>query len=72
MTNNLQLNAKVRTDEGKGASRRLRRTNNIPGIVYGGGKNPQSITLGHKDVMKALKIGGRLIPETARRLEISE
>ncbi|RKF13636.1 50S ribosomal protein L25/general stress protein Ctc [Alginatibacterium sediminis] len=47
------LNAEVRTDLGKGASRRLRHTDKVPAIVYGAGKEPVSITLEHKSVIKA-------------------
>jgi large subunit ribosomal protein L25 len=55
MSNNLQLSAEIRTDAGKGASRRLRHSNKIPGIIYGAGKAPQSITLEHHQVAKALE-----------------
>lgn len=48
------LNAQVRSDLGKGASRRLRRINsNIPAILYGGDKAPVSLTIAHKDIAKA-------------------
>ena len=40
-----QINASPRTDTGKGSSRRLRRQNQIPSIVYGAGKQPTMITL---------------------------
>ena len=40
------LNAEVRSDLGKGASRRLRRNaGNVPAVIYGGDKAPTSITL---------------------------
>lgn len=56
MATNFTLTAKVRTDAGKGASRRLRRlANELPGIVYGGTKGPQSISLIQKDFAKALE-----------------
>ncbi|MCH9691403.1 MAG: 50S ribosomal protein L25/general stress protein Ctc [Gammaproteobacteria bacterium] len=52
----LTLNAKVRSDEGKGASRRLRRLEaRVPGIVYGGTATPQSISVLQKDLFKALE-----------------
>jgi large subunit ribosomal protein L25 len=49
-----ELNAELRTDKGKGASRRLRlNADMIPAILYGAGKDPQSLTLAHKDIHKA-------------------
>ena len=48
------LDVKSRTDVGKGASRRLRRnTGDIPGIIYGAGKDPASITIRHDDLLHA-------------------
>ena len=41
------LRAEVRTDLGKGASRRLRHENKVPAIIYGAGKEPMGITLDH-------------------------
>lgn len=46
----IEINAKSRAAQGTGASRRLRRTGNVPGIVYGGGKDAVSIELNHKDL----------------------
>ena len=49
-----ELNCTVRTDLGKGASRRLRRLNgDIPAVLYGGGEDPVSLTISHKDIAKA-------------------
>jgi len=45
-----ELNVELRTDKGKGASRRLRRANKVPAILYGAGKEPRSLTLGHNDL----------------------
>jgi len=50
----LTLNATVRDDMGKGASRRLRHANKFPAVVYGAGKDPVSITLIQKDVQHEL------------------
>lgn len=47
------LEAEVRTDLGKGASRRLRHANKVPAIIYGEGKEPISLTLEHKNVFRA-------------------
>ena len=50
------LNAEVRSDLGKGASRRLRRLANlVPAVIYGGDKAPQSITLLAKELAKLLE-----------------
>jgi large subunit ribosomal protein L25 len=50
-----ELAADVRHDMGKGASRRLRREEKVPGVVYGGGKAPVSLTLEHKSISKSLE-----------------
>lgn len=50
-----EIEAAVRHDMGKGASRRLRREEKVPGVVYGGGKEPVSLTLEHKAVVKSLE-----------------
>ncbi len=49
------IDAQIREDSGKGASRRLRRKNLVPAIVYGGEQTPQSITLEHKTLIKHLE-----------------
>ena len=53
-TEEFELNCSVRTDLGKGASRRLRRLdNNIPAVLYGGDKDPIALTIAHKDIARA-------------------
>ena len=39
------IKAEGRTDQGKGASRRLRHAGKVPGIVYGGGSDPKMIQM---------------------------
>lgn len=56
MSEDFVLNAQARDDLGKGASRRLRRLEGlVPGIVYGGNKNPANISINHKDLVKHLE-----------------
>ena len=53
---NFALNAEVRSDLGKGASRRLRRNESlVPAVIYGGEKPAQSISLLAKDLAKLLE-----------------
>lgn len=49
---NFVVDAEPRADEGKGASRRLRRTGQIPAVVYGGNKDAQSISLGQNAMLR--------------------
>jgi len=49
------LSAEVRSDYGKGASRRLRKSEKFPGIIYGGGNNPTPVSLDHNEVMNNLQ-----------------
>jgi len=51
------LQAAVRTGTGKGAARQARREHFVPGIVYGGGKEPQPINLKYNELVKRLKAG---------------
>jgi len=56
MSDAFELNAEVREDMGKGASRRLRRlADQVPAILYGGDKAPQPLTLVRKDLEHALE-----------------
>jgi large subunit ribosomal protein L25 len=56
MSDQFELQAEVREDLGKGASRRLRRlADHVPAIIYGGDKDPQPLTLIRKDLEKALE-----------------
>jgi len=56
MSGQFELQAEIREDLGKGASRRLRRLANlVPAIIYGGNRDPQPLTLVRKDLEKALE-----------------
>ena len=52
---NFELNAQKRTLQGSGASRRLRRANKVPGIIYGGTAAPISIELPHNELLLSLR-----------------
>ena len=57
MSDNIQLTAELRTDIGKGASRRLRRLEDkVPGIIYGEDKGPQMLTLSANEMGKAMQL----------------
>ena len=47
MKTSFELVADYRNDQGKGASRRLRRDGKVPAILYGGGSDPRSLALDH-------------------------
>jgi large subunit ribosomal protein L25 len=51
----IEFTAFPRTTEGRGASRRMRRTGKAPGIVYGGTAAPQPIELDHNALFHALR-----------------
>ena len=56
MSDQFEIQAEVREDMGKGASRRLRRlADQVPAIIYGGDKDPQPLSLVRKDFEKALE-----------------
>jgi len=50
-----EIKAQSRKDEGKGASRRLRHASFVPAVVYGAGKDPQSIQIEHNTILLAAK-----------------
>ena len=55
MTISFEIDALPRSDAGKGASRRLRATGLVPGIIYGGHKDPQMISVVHSDLLQHLE-----------------
>ncbi|MER5496932.1 MULTISPECIES: 50S ribosomal protein L25/general stress protein Ctc [unclassified Streptomyces] len=57
----VKLAAQIRTEFGKGAARRTRRANLVPGVIYGHGAEPVHVTLPGHDLMMALKTANVLI-----------
>ena len=55
MSHSFAIEAELRQDMGKGASRRLRRTGRIPAVLYGGDKEPVSLTIDHDSVLHKLE-----------------
>ncbi len=51
------LEAAARPGTGKGAARQARRDGMVPGVVYGGGKDPQPINVKFNVLLKELKAG---------------
>ena len=43
------LSAKPRTDKGKGAARKLRASGEVPGVIYGHGREPQPLTVNQRE-----------------------
>jgi len=54
MSELFEINADIRTDVGKGASRRLRRAGMVPAVLYGGDRDPVSLTIVHSEIMRHL------------------
>jgi large subunit ribosomal protein L25 len=50
----IEINARKREAQGTGASRRLRRSGSVPGIVYGGSTGAVNIELNHKELYQHL------------------
>jgi large subunit ribosomal protein L25 len=56
MSDKIALTAEIRTDVGKGASRRLRRSGEkVPAIIYGAEDAPQNLTLAANELSKAMQ-----------------
>ncbi len=59
MTQTLSIRAEPRSETGKGPARRLRQAGKVPGVVYGHGREPQSLTLARSDLEKVMVgVGG--------------
>ncbi len=53
-----RIDAATRTEFGKGASRRIRKTGQIPAVLYGHGTDPRHLSLPAREFGRALKGGG--------------
>lgn len=51
----IEFKATKRVEQGTGASRRLRRAGHLPGIIYGAGQDPISVTLDHNELYHLLR-----------------
>jgi len=54
MSDDFDLIAEIREDQGKGASRRLRHEGLVPAIIYGAGRPPRALTFDHNKVIQQL------------------
>ena len=55
MSDDFDLIAEIREDQGKGASRRLRHKGKVPAIIYGAGRPPRALLFDHNKVLKQLE-----------------
>jgi large subunit ribosomal protein L25 len=51
----IEIAARKREMQGTGPARRMRRMGRVPGVLYGGDKNPVSLELDHKDLYLNLR-----------------
>ncbi|MEY2700272.1 MAG: ribosomal rRNA E-loop binding protein Ctc/L25/TL5 [Pseudomonadota bacterium] len=55
MVGSFEFIAQKRDVHGKGAMRRMRNTNQVPAVLYGGDRAPESLVLVHHEVVKLLQ-----------------
>ncbi len=55
MSDTIAMSAVARSDFGKGAARRLRRTGLVPAVIYGSGTDPVHVAIDGHDLAQALK-----------------
>jgi len=51
----IEISARKREMQGTGPARRMRRMGRVPGVLYGGDKNPVNLELDHKDLYLNLR-----------------
>ena len=57
MAQTVTLNALVRERAGKGAARAVRREGRVPAVIYGDKKDPQTISMDARELMKQVQTG---------------
>ena len=57
MAQTATLNALVRERAGKGAARAVRREGRVPAVIYGDKKDPQTISMDYRELMKQVQTG---------------
>ncbi|MFE1249498.1 50S ribosomal protein L25/general stress protein Ctc [Streptomyces sp. NPDC058735] len=57
----VKISAATRTEFGKGAARRIRREDKVPGVLYGHGSDPLHLTLPGHELLMALRAPNVLI-----------
>ena len=55
------IDAQLRTEFGKGAARRLRRSDQIPAVIYGHGQDPVHVSLPERITLRALRTRNALV-----------
>lgn len=64
---NATLNANVRAETGKGAARKIRQAGDIPAVIYGHNREPQSLVLNARETEKLV----RSIPVSSTAIELT-
>jgi large subunit ribosomal protein L25 len=57
MSQTIELNAVVRERGGKGAARAVRRQGLVPGVIYGDKKEPETIAIDRRELVRLLNFG---------------
>jgi len=60
MADIIELKAEARELGGKGAARRIRRENKVPGVIYGNKESPEAISIDRKTIVKYMETGSFL------------
>lgn len=66
----VEIKAEIRESTGKGAARKLRALGRVPGVVYGPGQQPVTISLDGKEITDLLSTGRAM--RTLVKLEIQD